>query len=403
MGRRRKTTREKTPPNWKADLKPGPLLVVDQGPFLKKALTRCKQSITKVKKCAREIECFETQDKPLYEKEKAHHLGALLTEHREMISEFHTKKHFYEGLMFAIHTKGIPAEDAYDYVENKIKDPDYQHPEYDFVEDEEEFDEEDFDDDDFDDIFRFDDDDEDDDDEDEIDEAFRKFFEEFAHQAGIKNQFPPKNNKGDRSELKRVFRQLARRLHPDQNPQQTPLQEERWHEANQAYEEGDLETLEKLLELSEVEEIPINKELGLARLESITTHHNRYFKELSQRRRELKREPGWGFSTLSKAKQAAVLARQKSELKKVNRLMAKDLSEVNHVLEEFRLLRDEMQTQRSKRQQRTKSRRQNAHQNGTSEPQIDDWTDLFNQPQGAPKPKKQTPQKENPAQMEFSF
>ncbi|CAN5706769.1 hypothetical protein BH10BAC3_BH10BAC3_16630 [soil metagenome] len=48
------------------------------------------------------------------------------------------------------------------------------------------------------------------------------------------------------AELRKIFKQLAKQLHPDVNPNLTPEQVKLWHLAKDAYESGDVEKLKAL-------------------------------------------------------------------------------------------------------------------------------------------------------------
>jgi hypothetical protein len=51
-----------------------------------------------------------------------------------------------------------------------------------------------------------------------------------------------------KEELKRLYRQIAKRLHPDANPNVTDKEKALWIKAQKAYAEGDLETLREIAE-----------------------------------------------------------------------------------------------------------------------------------------------------------
>ena len=50
----------------------------------------------------------------------------------------------------------------------------------------------------------------------------------------------------DSAELRKVFRTIAKALHPDINPNLTPEQQEVWHQFHDAYKTGDLERFKAL-------------------------------------------------------------------------------------------------------------------------------------------------------------
>ncbi len=330
---RKKTTAALRIPSWKG---PAPLLAVDQTPYLKEAVTRCKRTIAKVNRCRREIEAFETEDRPAYEAWSAREFGPLLTKLRETGQTLGEKASLADHLQWAVHAKGVPMEDAYEYVARHRADPDYRHPVYDAVDEDEDEAPEDG-------PFG------DDDPMDEEDAFFRRLFEEFFEEgfgggeededgededewervAGRRGKAPaPPPQRA--SELKKLFRRLARRLHPD-GEGATALAREQWEEAHAAYRRGDVETLRTLDAVCEVEGVPVSAKLGLARLEAIRLHHERRFRGLSEERRDLKRETAWGFSRMKPARISALRRATKSELL----IRLRDMEDQLEAAEEF--------------------------------------------------------------------
>ena len=55
------------------------------------------------------------------------------------------------------------------------------------------------------------------------------------------------------AELRKIFKQLAKQLHPDVNPRLTAEQKEIWHKVKEAYETGDLEKIKALQVIYEKE------------------------------------------------------------------------------------------------------------------------------------------------------
>ena len=100
------------------------------------------------------------------------------------------------------------------------------------------------------------------------------------------------------SRRKQLYRQLARRLHPDHNTALTPREKELWHEALAAYDANDLDRLETLLAVTESPGAEAKGFLGiksLARLRAIAQDLGRKLKAAQKALREAKTKPSWDF------------------------------------------------------------------------------------------------------------
>ena len=70
------------------------------------------------------------------------------------------------------------------------------------------------------------------------------------------SDFAPRERETN-ARVKDLYRQLVRRLHPDHVADLSPKQIEWWHQAQAAYNEGNVEKLEMLLVLTDIEKIPL--------------------------------------------------------------------------------------------------------------------------------------------------
>lgn len=114
--------------------------------------------------------------------------------------------------------------------------------------------------------------------------------------------------------IKEVYRRIVRRLHPDGAGSTTPDRMELWHSAQAAYQNHDLETLQRigarcdLLESDQPRATPVS---------SIQTGIAYYKKACAQFRsaiRKAKRLPEWGFLSWSEKKKQRVLKEHLREL-----------------------------------------------------------------------------------------
>ncbi len=96
--------------------------------------------------------------------------------------------------------------------------------------------------------------------------------------------------------IKDRFRLLARKLHPDVQGETCDRKKELWHEAQEAYREGNLERLDTLLAVCEVEEDRVTEATGLSLLEKVRGKFRASLRALNTKLREAKKDPAWKFS-----------------------------------------------------------------------------------------------------------
>lgn len=126
---------------------------------------------------------------------------------------------------------------------------------------------------------------------------FEEGFEEFK-QSWLRKFFGREHDSSppppDESRLKHLYRELARRLHPDSNPDLTENDRELWHEVTAAFHAQDTETLEDVLAAHQAGS-RFRAVDSLGRLRSIL---KRLEGKLQQSARELrleKKRPWWKF------------------------------------------------------------------------------------------------------------
>lgn len=98
--------------------------------------------------------------------------------------------------------------------------------------------------------------------------------------------------------LKELYRMLVRLLHPDtQAGKMSSKKQEWWHQVQDAYEKGNLETMEIILALYEMEEEGDRQTQSVSILIRVTAHLRASLRSLRAQIRRCRSDPAWSFST----------------------------------------------------------------------------------------------------------
>lgn len=305
MAKRKKRKFSKTriganPRRGKPRTAPAPLLVLDQKPFLKKTLTQCRRLRTELHKKQERLRIFEEEEMAAYQRWFHSEFGALLTEIREMTEKASAHEFILEQMQCCALFRPEKLEEVHSELMRRLEDGTLYsfappEPEEEEEEDDDEEEEEDEDDGDWEEF-------------DDVSEAFRQAFEEMfgdgrrpdaeegdADQRRRPGKQPGRYPSPEEASIKTLYRALAKRLHPDHSDLESPMRERRWNELQCAYEERDLEGLQRIEAVCDMEVGGLSIGLGLARLRDLAAYHRSHLEPIRRALRQAKRHPAFDF------------------------------------------------------------------------------------------------------------
>lgn len=113
------------------------------------------------------------------------------------------------------------------------------------------------------------------------------------------SQVPAAAQRTEEQRLKTAYRAVVRRLHPDLRTETSEYDRQLWHDAQSAYEKGDLERLETILAVSELAgEGVLPPGVGLGGLLALVRQMEGSVLSLERQRRALQKDPAWDFAAL---------------------------------------------------------------------------------------------------------
>lgn len=262
------------------------LLVVDQAPFLRKALSNCKRLRKELHKKQALLADYEEVDRSAFQQWINSTHGVTLTEIREYRNEVTAFQFILHHLSRCAHYAFEEVPELYQELMRRKKEGtlfNYVSPQQtaqaEQAEDEPEaeFDEE--------------------------DDSFRKFFDRMfggADSEGARQSDDARSRREGKSaedaRLKTCYRSLAKRLHPDHSTLDEAVREKRWHEIQDAYHQGDLEGLLRVEAICDMDEQGLSPKLGLARLRELAAYHKSHLIPIRNALRAAKQDIAFGFS-----------------------------------------------------------------------------------------------------------
>ena len=273
------------------------LILLDSNRIRRKAIGSLKRSRTAYSKAEKEWEFFLDEENPAFKKWINSTFGSQLTQCRELHEEIQYISMLIDKITYENYITGDPYDICYDRVMDRIKNPEkYQHeegcgdpfeqnmngePTADNREDNTE----------------------------EIDEEFAQF------DACLNDVLNAEDDRDDacnavqahrKYQIKQVYRDLARRIHPDSSGEMSPKIQNLWYAVQDAYNNEDLEQLEVLQAHLDLFDGHIAETSTFFHIKELTMRFRHALKSLRATINKARKEPAWGFLSLSATKRASM-------------------------------------------------------------------------------------------------
>lgn len=119
----------------------------------------------------------------------------------------------------------------------------------------------------------------------------------------------------ERKTLKKLYRSVVQKLHPDRAGSSTPEQQELWHAAKHAYTMGDIQTLQHIEAQCDLAHKDRLKFAAVSSIRSGILFYKRANDKIRYEIRKVKRQPEWGFSSRPEERKIRLVQQLTNELK----------------------------------------------------------------------------------------
>jgi hypothetical protein len=179
------------------------------------------------------------------------------------------------------------------------------------------------------------------------DDAARKFFDSLfgdlndSYDSDEPDPFAPtpqqkKQWAKETHSIKKLYRKIIRKLHPDRAGSSTPEQQELWHAAKHAYDSNDLETLQHIDANCDLLNEKLIRFASVSSIQSGTHFYKQTNAEIRRILRQMKQKPEWGFLSWPARKKKKVLQECTEELQRDHFMVSLDHSSFQRHLDRMR-------------------------------------------------------------------
>lgn len=302
------------------------LITVNQTKIRKKVLNECQKTLKKIDKTKKELEQFESVDRPAYDRWLQQNFGEQLDKIRTSSIEIHQKRSLIEEVQDEAFRQGITFPQAYKIVKKRKESSENIEQKEEKKAEEEHFWENKYEDEE--DIFRED-----------LNDFYKKFHEKFkmneedfdSIRKGLGLGSKDKSSDLD-TRLKERYRIIVQRLHPDKNRDASEMEKELWHEAQEAYKHRDLEKLDFIITMVNIQFGSAGIDSSVFDLKAANAKLQKKLKQFASSIKKAKKEPSWGFLLLKPMKLSVLKKEIEVEVRDYSRIVQTELKEINAIL-----------------------------------------------------------------------
>lgn len=351
------------------------IIRLDSQSIRKKYIANFKRARTTYRKAREELDFFENEENPAFERWMFRECGQEISEIREVQRELQNKNRLLHRIQVASSLTGLDPAEAYRRILNG-ENPDERRDMYNEAYDDadEDWDEEDTEGAEF---------------EDEFDDFFNAFNDFLNTLCGLEEDEDGEKDEEEQNRRRRVkdiYRDICRRLHPDAEGSNTDEELHIWYEVQEAYEDEDLDRLETLRAKTDIARGGVGKNMPVSDIQRLTDELRSARNSVRSLIRRARQAEGWGF-----------FKRSQEELEEQAEIIRHDFRrEKNFIKDDLDFVERRLEILQKQAQEMEKRQKKNTRQHASFSQQ--------NQPSASARSKEQQAKAEpHPDQLEFDF
>ncbi len=301
------------------------LIPLNSDQIREKAEKECKKVIDKIDLLKTEIDQFETRDKPTYDSWVQSNFQDKIESTRKKMQTVEEKREIVEEVYNLSFLRKLSFPECYRIVmeERKLekkreeefkKRQESNDNSYDDDLEDDEFEEEDEDD-----VFK-----------EELNDFFKKFNYNF------RNEIPKEKNPEHSGSFKEKYRELAKKLHPDKNKNQSKADLDLWNELQDAYRMNDESKLDYILQNLEMRTGKKILQSSIFDLRKTKLSLEKSLRGIQTQIRKFKKDVAWNFFSKSTKEKNKIKQEIESELRQTNFELDKENTQFTKLIETWK-------------------------------------------------------------------